>query len=269
MNLIYFQLAIIASMVFSWLLVRTKIIAWKHLPLAVAVIWTSETFVKVETFALTILQIAVIWITWFALKHIQQISKTKKNKLDIAKQQTISLLPPESHKYIENARFNTSSVLNNDKSHHKELEAVFRNANEEIIISSGWISHHVVDSIFCKRLTEVLMRGVNVRLIFGYHIKEQEKQRKSKERAIKSILNAKQIANKSHLSGNIHLHDVASQYNGKKGTHIKAIVCDRKYVIVGSHNWLSNKYFKSEELSLKIQDPEVIKSVVNSLVKLL
>jgi phosphatidylserine/phosphatidylglycerophosphate/cardiolipin synthase-like enzyme len=41
-------------------------------------------------------------------------------------------------------------------------------------------------------------------------------------------------------------------------THVKMLICDERYAICGSHNWLSNAEFSNEERSWLVSDPTFV-----------
>lgn len=145
-----------------------------------------------------------------------------------------------------------------DSAHFKELTLAITNAERLLIISTGWISDYVVDKIE-KSLIAALKRRVEVVIIYGWadfrgeHILKPE--------AEKAIARIKRINAQFGSEDHIRLC--------KFENHSKVLICDDKYVIVGSNNWLTNTKFRNKEISCKILSKEISKQQELELKKLL
>ena len=120
-----------------------------------------------------------------------------------------------------------------------------KTAQTSLYIISPWMNYHIVDNAFKKNIEELLMHGVKIRIIYGItdgnvaNFNERDK-------------HSKKIADE--------LKEIGKKYNGllkirNGNTHEKMLICDDKYYINGSYNFLSydaedkekgQKYFRNE-----------------------
>lgn len=98
-------------------------------------------------------------------------------------------------------------------------------AEKKIDIISPWISRSVVDRTFISKLEGCLQIGVSIRIIYG--IGDDTRNDTSREIA-------QELAEK--------FYDYGNKFNIKESnTHVKLLLCDDKYMIMGSYNFLSFK----------------------------
>lgn len=107
------------------------------------------------------------------------------------------------------------------------LEAL-KNSNERLLIISPWIRSQIVDKTFVKGLETLLRNGVRVHI--GYGIDEGKGR-------------SKPIIDKTSKEG---LEDLQRRFKNFDfaligNTHRKTLVCDRKFAVHTSFNWLSFK----------------------------
>lgn len=127
------------------------------------------------------------------------------------------------------------------------LEQIDR-AESSVMILSGWVSDKVIDAKFLRAISAALTRGVKIHIGFGFESFDgvHEISRPAK-RALKSL---------EKLAGN---HPSISV--GKFNNHQKALVLDKRRVVCGSHNWLSNRAFNNREQSFIIEDAAAAEAV--------
>jgi hypothetical protein len=119
--------------------------------------------------------------------------------------------------------------------HREYLDRALETASSRLIIVSPWIRHEVVDDYFVKRLRGALERGVE--LWIGHGISKEPRYRsKEKGEADRDAENklSRLAADYPQLFRLRRLGD----------THAKVLVCDNRFSILTSFNWLS---FKGDE----------------------
>jgi hypothetical protein len=146
---------------------------------------------------------------------------TLRRKLEEAEQREASLLSA-----LESLSVRHLSVYE----HPDYLEKAFSDARSRLLIVSPWIRAEVVDGQFVSRLRKALDRDVEVYI--GYGIGDNGRDRR----------HPKAIKRDQAAEG--ELRRVAAQYRNfhlsKFGdTHAKVLVCDSRFCIVTSFNWLS------------------------------
>jgi hypothetical protein len=113
------------------------------------------------------------------------------------------------------------------------LEKTLKEATSQIFINSPWISQQVIDARFKSHLEKALKRQVHVTIIYGYG---KPGKRDIDQQTEKYFHNLKKRY-KEHLL-----------IKETKGNHAKVIICDEKFMVVTSFNWLSFKGDKSRPL---------------------
>ena len=99
-------------------------------------------------------------------------------------------------------------------------------AKKELDIQSPWMTPKVVDDLFVDKLTRLLSKGVIVKIAYG-------------------IDDNKNTIHKNSITDDIvvYLQSRLKKYPNfkiKKGnSHSKMLICDNKFLISGSYNWLS------------------------------
>lgn len=122
-----------------------------------------------------------------------------------------------------------------------ELYKALDETEDRIVILSGWISKYVVDEKLIDKILKALERGVQIYIGYGW-----EKSNSSQHEPWQSSKEPIKL-----------LRDIQSKHYGRLlveefPNHQKCIISDSSYIIVGSHNWLSNNKYKNQEFSLKI-----------------
>lgn len=129
-------------------------------------------------------------------------------------------------------------------------------AKNRLMIISPWIKGNVVDKEFLSTLETTLRRKVKVYIIYG--IKGSNSQ--NDDKSIKQLENLK--ANYKNF-----------QFNKTENSHRKQILCDDKFAIVTSFNFLSfradpNLTYR-DELGVILRDKQTIEDLFNSGINLI
>lgn len=116
----------------------------------------------------------------------------------------------------------TTTVLTMPEHRPKLLQAL-REAEKRVIIISPWLKLAAVDRTLVEAIHKALHRGIEIWIGFGFGVPDAE------EEEIMTRLNRlKQDQGRGEL-----------QIIRLKGSHAKVIVCDDRYMITTSFNWLS------------------------------
>jgi len=107
--------------------------------------------------------------------------------------------------------------------HFAKMQEALENAEHTVYIVSPWVSNEVIDELF-PVMKSFLRRGGHLWIGYGYPHDEEYKGKRT-EKAVKQ-LKEKLASNRFHA---VRLGD----------THEKILICDDKFAIVGSYNWLS------------------------------
>jgi hypothetical protein len=136
--------------------------------------------------------------------------------------------------------------------HPRLLDNALKSCKNRLMIISPWIRAQVVTPDFLKKLKEALERSVAVYIGYGISGEEQGEPRKADKEAEEK------------------LGKFAKRYQNfcfcRFGdTHAKVLICDSKYCITGSFNWLSfkgdpDRTFRDEQ-SVLVEIPEHVEGV--------
>jgi len=112
---------------------------------------------------------------------------------------------------------------------NEELKPVFLQtfavADEEIDLVCPWINTHVVNENLIALLQQALSRRVRIKITYGIGVDTEDGRQKTSEKTVEML--------KTRFSGTnlLKFH--------KGNTHIKCLICDDKYMMIGSYNFLS------------------------------
>ena len=146
--------------------------------------------------------------------------------------------------------------------HRGWLLRALREAKQEVIIISPWINRGACDEKFCELYARALARGV--RMCIGYGL-GHEREPGEASRQKQSLDGVKSTIKK-------YLHNTDSTAFQRDivettGTHQKILVCDRRFAITGSFNWLSyrgkQKEGYSQELSVLFRYIDQVNELAN------
>ena len=136
--------------------------------------------------------------------------------------------------------------------HSTVLKESLEKADNILCIESAYANDSVINEDFFKKLTNALQRGVNVYFAYGYGLGGRNPNlNPSEERARKGLSKIAIWSRTPEVAGTLYCADYR--------THIKLLVCDDKFIVRGSCNWLSNNRFSNEEESEKRSDPVLAK----------
>lgn len=124
-------------------------------------------------------------------------------------------------------------AVTSQKEHRDLLLLALREAENRVCILCGWATSYVVDKEFKSLLWDALGRGVNISIGYGYTAAGEPKPRKQTEIEAETVFDAllKEVADK-HPAGSFQIR--------KFPNHQKILICDEKFAVCGSFNWLSN-----------------------------
>ena len=138
------------------------------------------------------------------------------------------------------------------------LESAIVDSQSTLYILSGWVSSSIIKGHIVSLIKKALGRGVNLYIGYGYEFKGEHKRSKNAEEALKIL---EQIELETDNRGKLYINEFPN--------HEKIILVDNKYIICGSNNWLSNRYFFNSENSYKIFDQQLVLSEGSRIKKLI
>lgn len=155
---------------------------------------------------------------------------------------------------LEKLKDNYSFILTPSE-HRDWLIKTFNEAKESIIILSGWATDYSINEEFITNAKNSLIKGVDIYLGWGYQKSNEKKVDTIKEKNAKEALSKIQEgAAENNSQGRLFFRTFKN--------HKKILICDDRYVIYGSFNWLSNNRGGSnEEESVVINHPETVAKI--------
>jgi len=136
--------------------------------------------------------------------------------------------------------------------HPRLLDSALSSCKSRLMIISPWIRAQVVTQDFLKKIKEALERGVTVYIGYGITNEEQGEPRKADKDAEEKL--GKLAKRFKHFC-----------FRRFGDTHAKVLICDTKFSITGSFNWLSfkgdsDRTFRDEQ-SVLVEMPDHIEGV--------
>ena len=122
-------------------------------------------------------------------------------------------------------------VLETPKQHRKMLLKTLDEAKKTIVIFSGWLTDYSVNEEFRNKIKDCLGRGVDIIIAWGYK-KSGSVGSENKNKAEKSIKDLQEWTSINKTKGVLEAFYFPN--------HSKILICDTKYAVMGSFNWLSN-----------------------------
>lgn len=237
MEVIYWQLAVAGSTAAAYLF------GSRRYGIGAAVLWSLWTFAMLSYGPLVILQLFSGWGTFLAIDAFTK----QKRELEQFKS-ALEGFRKEDQEALVAARAEGRFTLLNDANHYGYMLQEIDKAESSVLILSGWVSDKVIDDRFIKTLENALNRGVQVFLGFGFASSDgRHEVSRPASRALARLERVAQAHSEFHI--------------GKFNNHQKALVIDKRRVVCGSHNWLSNRAFKNREQSIIIEDCSVAEAV--------
>ncbi|MDP6125942.1 MAG: phospholipase D-like domain-containing protein [Candidatus Latescibacteria bacterium] len=151
--------------------------------------------------------------------------------------------------------------------HQQELSKALISAKHTICILSGWATSYVVDKEFQQLLRKCLSRGVDIYIGYGYQNSKKSKPKKGVEKeAEKNLTELNEWCALEKTKGRLIVRYFPN--------HSKLLICDDRYAVNGSFNWLSNVgEAQGEERSWIVYDKDFVETerdiVVTSLTSIL
>jgi hypothetical protein len=124
--------------------------------------------------------------------------------------------------------------------HRPLLVDALQSAREEVIIVSPWMNLRTVDGPLRDLIGRATARGVRVCIGYGFGSDRQGAESDRNRTNARAV-----IDNLQRAVGQVHRELLI--FHDFKNTHEKILVCDRKYAVVTSFNWLSYRGDIDEE----------------------
>ena len=161
-----------------------------------------------------------------------------------------------------------------DCNHLKVFQDAIEQAEQELIIVTPWIRGNEPKR-FVNEIVSALERGVNIKLIYGFQGDEENDNNDAQaEQNLRELL--------FQYPGSLLIRLGQETQVEIRGTNEKILVCDTKFAVVGSWNWLSHPYRDAcrkslinkkvqirQETSLQISEPLSILSIKERIAKLI
>lgn len=199
---------------------------------------------------LIIIQLGVIWGTWFLLAKLS----SQNNKINELESYLVDR--PEQVKRLAETVPESQKVVLQGAGHKKFLHQAIADAQISLVILSGWITHYVVTKTFLNELEDCLKRGVSVYIGYGWQNSNGEHERFGASKGAIAAL----FALMRKYSGQLVIGEFAN--------HEKILIRDGACVVYGSNNWLSNSKFKNSERSIVVYDDELALCEQNRIIEL-
>lgn len=147
------------------------------------------------------------------------------------------------------------------------LRKALTTSRDRLLIISPWITHYVVDRMFISSIEALLRNGVEVSI--GYGLAEEEGIKgndKAKQKLAITPLAEKELTSLQKRFDNFRFVFLGN-------THRKLLVCDEKFAVITSFNWLSfrgdpNKKAR-DEFGFQVTEPGDIDSIYQDGLQLL
>ena len=167
--------------------------------------------------------IVVFYISFKMWKNKNLINDLKKNLKKIDNQNFNSNINNISNKEIK--------VIENAKDHRKFLLKTLDQAKKTIVIFSGWLTDYSVNEEFRNKIKSCLDRGVDIIIAWGYK-KSGSISSEHKNAGEKAVRELQEWTASNKTKGTLETFYFPN--------HSKILICDTKYAVMGSFNWLSN-----------------------------
>jgi hypothetical protein len=198
--------------------------------------------------------------------QIATISKLAESKFKESIKEVQELL-------AESWGFEFELVVGRKESRAKFIEAL-ESAEKNLVMVCPWLSSNAIDEKVKNLIEEALDRGVCINIGWG----NLSDAKKPKFRSENHFLEWAKNGEKSHLAregdGSEWKYTAYSWLVEKEkispsklklkliGTHAKYLVCDDKFAMIGSHNFMtSSDYSNEEEFGIVLNDSQVLKLI--------
>ena len=195
--------------------------------------------------------IIVFYLSFKMWKNKNLINDLKNNLDKIDNQNFSSKINNISNKQIK--------VLSTPKEHRKFLLKALNQANKTIVIFSGWLTDYSVNQEFRNKIKSCLDRGVDIIIAWGYK-KSGSISSEHKNAGEKAIRELQEWTSLNKTKGTLETFYFSN--------HSKILICDTKYAVMGSFNWLSNSGgSENEERSYIIYNKSFIEEELVEIMK--
>jgi phosphatidylserine/phosphatidylglycerophosphate/cardiolipin synthase-like enzyme len=234
------------------------------------VIWTlgfSSVFVGYTlTGPLAIFQLIFIIITFLYSKSELQKKRSQEKEIKVANSLVEKLKKDLSRidndylkKNIDNLNSKDISIIDTPQKHRVKLLSSLAIANRQIIILSGWVMSYSVNEEFRNSLKKALTRGVDVFIGYGYQSQTSTSKEEVYNKAENNLKDLQQWSSTNKTKGILEIFYYPN--------HSKILICDNKYAIYGSFNWLSNGGgTENEERSCIIYKEEFVETEASKII---
>ena len=142
-------------------------------------------------------------------------------------------------------------VCNRDGSRNILLQAL-KQANERLILVCPWLSNYAIDDEIILMLKQLLNRNVYVDIGWG-HLKDMQQEEFERGFFYNALPKIEELERMYPNKCKLKL----------LGTHEKFLVCDNKFAMIGSHNFLMSGTSSSErEIGIFTNDIHIISSLI-------
>nr|WP_246187559.1 phospholipase D-like domain-containing protein [Ornithinibacillus caprae] len=137
----------------------------------------------------------------------------------------------------------------------KFIEAL-QTAQYELCIISPWLGSWIFNNQFLSNIQDACKRGVTIKILYG--INDQSKENQRNNRSIKT----EELANS--LKKKLAKYVKQETFKMKRtNTHFKLVICDDRFYLIGSYNFLSfegkyDEYTRGEGIEYS-ENKEMIK----------
>ena len=141
------------------------------------------------------------------------------------------------------SKHSNNGIIKDAKQHYELLKYAIKNAKSEICIMAPWIRKNVIDEEFFDDVQRLKENNCKIKIIYGY--KKVSADHLEAEELVTQLKNNKGLGFAS-TEEIVKIIEEMSKRIGKENfvykgpTHAKIFIIDGKYMLIGSHNWLSN-----------------------------
>lgn len=139
-------------------------------------------------------------------------------------------------------------------------------SQQRLILVCPWISTSSINSEVLAIMENALIRGVFIDIRWGF---SQDIEYESSSSIKEDLLKIRELEPKEKwkYSAIQPLENLREKYPKLLkltllGTHEKVIVCDQKFVMIGSHNYMTSLASSEREMGIKTDDPELISKLI-------
>jgi len=265
MEPVIFAIAIVVTIAFAYFVGKKLFFgesAARKAAALVAIVWIVWTLMVFISLSAGMVQITVVLLALGAVIFLGQLF-AKKNKSLTEKDKSLAEKEREIA-HLRNALEGLNptvvdTVINGSVSietirgiaEHKRLLAnALVEARSDLFIASGWARPNVVDRSFLRKLAKRVKNGLNCVFVYGWE--DDPAKRTAEERNVDKQLHKLRSWSDSKRLGQVVLA------NPVGGTHIKALIVDDRYCVIGSFNFLSNAFGQRDEMSIRVNDPSSV-----------